>query len=388
MGEYYTHAKMKFIGSKSEISMLKNLLNCMNKETHIVDFSECCQVAGEGTRITYCFTFSDDDFFENALLGELEDRGEEAKWTRYWPSFDLELAPLLFAALFPHAVFEYVLRWEYGNSGEDQYFSAEYDGHNLKCGECNSELWENVLEAYAALKCSDRDQEEWLEEWQENLNYDYIDMWNEMKEDYDAICDSLDLADFKGRKDKSKEGLYIALNGGYWNAYPSRNAKYEKSFFDGEDIQTYLVSEQIKKLDTGIEDYIKQFSFAEEQLQEFIQTASESGYKEMTAFLLEEKKHRVVENNKGGMNEKSEIEFKDKIFVLTGFDENQREKISEEIISRGGIIKSSTVLKTDYLILDEKYGRDTVKHRRAIELNSKGKSIRIIPGKLFLKLIK
>ena len=57
MGEYYTHAKMKFIGSKSEISMLKNLLNCMNKETHIVDFSECCQVAGEGTRITYCFTF-------------------------------------------------------------------------------------------------------------------------------------------------------------------------------------------------------------------------------------------------------------------------------------------------------------------------------------------
>ena len=88
------------------------------------------------------------------------------------------------------------------------------------------------------------------------------------------------------------------------------------------------------------------------------------------------------------MNEKSEIEFKDKIFVLTGFDENQREKISEEIISRGGIIKSSTVLKTDYLIFDEKYGRDTVKHRRAIELNSKGKSIRIIPGKLFLKLIK
>ena len=124
MGEYYTHVKIKFIGNKSEISMFKNLLNCMNKETHIVDFSECRTVAGEGERITYCFTFSDDDFFENALLGELEDRGEEAKWTRYWPSFDLELAPMLFAALFPHAVFEYVLRWEYGNSGEDQYISA------------------------------------------------------------------------------------------------------------------------------------------------------------------------------------------------------------------------------------------------------------------------
>ena len=73
--------------------------------------------------------------------------------------------------------------------------------------------------------------------------------------------------------------------------------------------------------------------------------------------------------------------------MLTGFDTKDENKITEIITSRGGIIKSSTVLNTDYLIYDERYGRDTKKHERAIELNGKGKNIQLITGKVFLRSV-
>ena len=82
------------------------------------------------------------------------------------------------------------------------------------------------------------------------------------------------------------------------------------------------------------------------------------------------------------------IVFKGKIFVLTGFDSRDENQITEIITSRGGIVKSSTVLNTDYLIYDERHGKGTKKHERALELNSKGKNIQIITGKSFLRSVK
>lgn len=78
------------------------------------------------------------------------------------------------------------------------------------------------------------------------------------------------------------------------------------------------------------------------------------------------------------------IVFAGKIFVLTGLDTRVENQITEIIISRGGIIKSSTVLNTDYLIYDERYGTDTKKHERAVELIGKGKNIQMITAKQFL----
>ena len=82
------------------------------------------------------------------------------------------------------------------------------------------------------------------------------------------------------------------------------------------------------------------------------------------------------------------IDFAGKIFVLTGLDTRIENQITEIITSRGGIIKSSTVLNTDYLIYDERYGTDTKKHERAIELIDKGKNIRMITAKQFLRSVK
>jgi len=49
-------------------------------------------------------------------------------------------------------------------------------------------------------------------------------------------------------------------------------------------------------------------------------------------------------------------------------------------MGNGGIIKSSTVLTTDYLIYDTEYGTNTTKYKRAMELNGRGKNIQLIPN--------
>ena len=83
-----------------------------------------------------------------------------------------------------------------------------------------------------------------------------------------------------------------------------------------------------------------------------------------------------------------DIEFTGKIFVLTGLDTKTEYQITNIITSRGGIIKSSTVLNTDYLIYDERHGTDTKKHERAMELIGRGKSIKMITSKQFMNQVK
>jgi len=79
------------------------------------------------------------------------------------------------------------------------------------------------------------------------------------------------------------------------------------------------------------------------------------------------------------------IEFKDKIFVLTGFDTREENKITSIITERGGTIKSSTVLKTDYLVVSGDYS--SKKYERAVELKQKGKNISIISSEQFYDLL-
>lgn len=81
------------------------------------------------------------------------------------------------------------------------------------------------------------------------------------------------------------------------------------------------------------------------------------------------------------------IDFKGKIFVLTGFNTRTEMVLTDVITANGGEIKSATVLKTDYLIYDEREGRETAKHRRAEELIDMGYNIKMIPGRQFLQMI-
>ena len=85
--------------------------------------------------------------------------------------------------------------------------------------------------------------------------------------------------------------------------------------------------------------------------------------------------------------EVNELEFADKIFVLTGIGADDEDKITQAITDRGGSVKSSVVLDTDYLIVNEAYERETTKYTRALELNEKGKQIVILGMQRFFELI-
>lgn len=81
------------------------------------------------------------------------------------------------------------------------------------------------------------------------------------------------------------------------------------------------------------------------------------------------------------------IEFEGKNFVLTGFGASEEATITNAIVSRGGVIKSSVVLKTDYVVVMEDYDHKTSKYLKAKELQEKGKTIAVISSKQFYKLL-
>ncbi len=80
----------------------------------------------------------------------------------------------------------------------------------------------------------------------------------------------------------------------------------------------------------------------------------------------------------------AEIEFENRIFVHTGLSLSEEKIVDEIILSKGGILKNSTVLKTDYLIVNETFGHQTKKYLRAIELIERGANIKIISVDVFM----
>ena len=82
------------------------------------------------------------------------------------------------------------------------------------------------------------------------------------------------------------------------------------------------------------------------------------------------------------------IEFKEKLFVLSGFSGDEQEKLTKLITSKGGEVKSSTVVDTDYVIVMEEYEHETSKYKRALELKEKGKELFVVGAKQFYELTK
>lgn len=111
IGEYYTTIRIDFNGTDTEEKKFKRLVALMNKDEDYEeeDFEE--------------LPIEMDDVVQTALLGLLEDRGEDSDHDcRYFPDFDLTLAPKLFAALFPDASFSFEARWEYSAGGGETIF--------------------------------------------------------------------------------------------------------------------------------------------------------------------------------------------------------------------------------------------------------------------------
>lgn len=88
------------------------------------------------------------------------------------------------------------------------------------------------------------------------------------------------------------------------------------------------------------------------------------------------------------------ILFENKVFCLTGsFNYGSKEDIEKKIIAKGGICVKNVILKTDYLIVGGvgsdawKFGNYGGKVQKAMELNEKGKNIKIIGEDEFIMFI-
>lgn len=85
-------------------------------------------------------------------------------------------------------------------------------------------------------------------------------------------------------------------------------------------------------------------------------------------------------------DELTEIEFIDKNFVFTGLSEQQEREATKLVLRMRGMIRSSVVLQTDYLVVDTGRGTSTTKYARALELRQKGYALKMITWDAFLAL--
>ena len=270
MGSYSGRITLDFEGTVCEKQMMEKLLQLMDPEN------------GEEWTLPVDEDF---DFFPTtALLGPLE-KLDDGIYSFGFP--ECTLAPKLFAALFPSSQFRYSIITEYSVSMNDTpYLTAVYEDNKLMIR--NSYLYsendeEKIADICRKLIETDPKAKETYEEYLEDSGLE------EDEVSWSFLLDELD--------DDSYETMASLYE--FCRTMPSRNEKYEKSFFEEGDLQVHLVREQIKNHDMTLADYIKQFPFTEEQFQNFIQTAAECEFTEMTAFLLEENQSRVVADEKG-----------------------------------------------------------------------------------------
>ena len=67
------------------------------------------------------------------------------------------------------------------------------------------------------------------------------------------------------------------------------------------------------------------------------------------------------------------LEITGNIFVLTGLSSSDQERAIELIAVNGGVVESSVVLETAYLVVNESYDHQTIKYQEAKKLNKKAK---------------
>ena len=127
MGEYYTHVSIKFEGETEDTKKFNQLIRVMDKEGVIKD--------KDVKNIIEL-----DCIIQNALFGKLEDRGEDSGFNcRYFPDFNLSLAPMLIASFFPASTFSMELSWEYSVGGGESILIADYKNGELYFSKCQTE---------------------------------------------------------------------------------------------------------------------------------------------------------------------------------------------------------------------------------------------------------
>ena len=262
MGHYDIEGRFGFHGTSSEESMMKKLLQIMGDDEYDLPLD---LMGGP---------------FD--LLGIWKEEYLPGKYS--WNSLvpQLQLAPRLFAALFPRASFEYSISAWYSVTCEDTpSLTAKYENGRLFIRE--AELY-NEFDA-------------------ERIVSSLIESDEGARKYYEKLCEGGEeysislLSELAGELNLDETEMMESLYE-FKEVEPLRDTEYEKSFFKGGDLQSFLVKEQIKNKDMTLAKYIQKFTFTKEQYQVFLQTAADCGFVELTAFLLEEIERRYAVDKK------------------------------------------------------------------------------------------
>lgn len=248
MGYYSGRITLEFDGTTCEKQMMETLLQLMAPESN-EDWSLPLNEEYE----VYPST---------ALIGPLK-KGNDGRY--YIKRGDYKLAPILFAELFPAAKFRYSIILGYSVTLCDTpYLNAVYEDHKLMmrdsrlyCSDDEEKIAEICKKMIGADSEARKKYEQFVNDAGDEADIDWLFLLDELVDDsYEEMASLYD----------------------YCKVLPSRNKKYERSFFEDGDLQEYLVCEQIKRHDMSIGEYIQQFSFTEEELQKFKKTAIESNF--------------------------------------------------------------------------------------------------------------
>ena len=268
MGYYSGRIKLEFEGTNSEKKMLEKLLTLMDTDD-VVEWNLPLDEQFDVYPLT-------------ALLGTMQ-KNNEGGYELTLGNLDPLSAPKLFAALFPASQFRYSIDLEYSVSYEDTpQITAVYENNTLLIRNAN---------LYSS---SPSDQEKIRKICKKIIGTDpdANAKYAQYREEYEIEDDEeVNWYDLLGELVDNPTETMVSLYK-FKKAKPSRNKKYEKSFFEEGDLQEYLVCEQIKEQDMSLTEYIKVFPFTKEQFQHFIRIAADSHFAEMTAFLLEEQRRR------------------------------------------------------------------------------------------------
>ena len=261
MGSYSGTVSLDFEGTNCEKQMMEKLLQLM-------------EPGSDEEKWTLPVNKEYDFYPATALLGLLKKR-DDGKYYISSGVPEYTLAPKLFAALFPASRFRYSIVLEYSVSLEDTpYLTAIYEGNKLMMRD--SKLYgrgdeEKIAEICRKIIETDPEAREKYEQYLKDSDLDEDDYVSSFSLLGELIDDSYE----------TMASLYD-----YRIIHPARNKKYERSFFKEGDLQEYLVCEQIKKHDMSIGEYIRQFSFTDEQLQKFIKTAEESDFTDFSFLMM------------------------------------------------------------------------------------------------------
>ncbi len=276
-------------GTSKEVDLLKKLLLAMDK-TDDNDYEY------EYNRMVMPIKIGwDDKGVEHALLGILDDRYGLEVYSRYFPDFNLSLAPKLIAALLPHTQFSYHLEWRCSSGGEPSLIYAGYDGNTLKIWEGETDidfLWDKLGQTYAKIMYPQEEWEdwyEWIHDWEkENDKLFYENFFDKLKARMDEVLDLLGLD--KNIKYESMYDLYIAMLGGLETVVPERNKEYEDSFCENMELEDYMLFKPVREkiMEDEELDRCSLKSFSTETLRKCIEIANEQQCMNCLPLLLDE----------------------------------------------------------------------------------------------------